>query len=96
MRGPGRVVGYGRVAGGGGESRSLAPSRVVQTHQGFQLAPLQRLVLVARAREAEFLQEPGEACLDHGERAEAPRPASCPAGGRPCLRISVPGKAREG
>lgn len=84
------------VGCGGWRVRSHAPRPGVQTHRGFQLAPLQPLVLMARAGEAEFLQEPGEACLDHGERAGAPRPASCPAAGGPCVRVRIPGEAEAG
>lgn len=87
------ILGWGEVGWRVG-SPVLRP--VGQTHQGFQLAPLQRLVLMARAREAEFLQELGEACLNHGERAEVPRPAAGPAGGRPCVSVSIPSEARPG
>lgn len=86
-------VGWGAVGAG---VRAHGPRPVAQAHQGFQLAPLQRLVPVARAREAEFLQELGEARPNHGERAAAPRSTCSPAGGRPCLRVSVPGEARVG
>lgn len=73
-----------------------APRPGAQTHQGFQLALRQQLVLGARAPEGELLQQLGEASFEHSERVQAPRPASRPAGGRLCLRPSVPGVAGAG
>lgn len=67
-----RTGSWGRVGCGGAEGQ------VAQTHQDFQLAPLQRLVQVARAREGEFLQELREASFDHRDQAEPPNSASRP------------------
>lgn len=82
----------GRVGCGGADG----PRPVAQTHQDFQLAPLQRLVQVARAPEGELLQEPREASLDHGEQAGCPSPSLPAAAGRPCPRPWVPGVAAAG
>lgn len=64
-------------------AKSHGPRAVAQTHQNFQLAPLQGLVQVARAREGEFLQELREASFDHDDQAEPPRSASRPPAAAP-------------
>lgn len=72
-----------RWGAGGRRVKSHGPRRVARTYQDFQLAPLQGLVQVARAREGEFLQELREASFDHGDQAKAPRSASRPPAAAP-------------